>query len=420
MHETTLLDKLVDEIDEPVVNVLEEGLLHKIMVVFDVPARWPSWAVALAGLLLAALSGLIWQYTVEGAQSAGIIALAQAGFMAGDGIIFHILPRKQLSFGPSKAHFIVLAVPRALATLTIGSLSVAGWLSVASAFQLFGAVQLLGTAAFIWGAVIEPFRLGVSQFHVTTNHLPAGAPPVRLLHISDLHVERLTKREKELLRLVKEVEPDLIALTGDFVNLSYNRDPLTHAQVRWFLSQLSAPYGVYATLGSPTADLRKEVAPLFEGLPVSLMRQSWQHLDLGYGRELILLGLDCTHHIPTDAARLARLAENSRNDGLQILLYHSPDLAPQAAEHGIDLYLCGHTHGGQVRLPLIGPVFTSSQLGRRFVMGPYRVGRMSLYVSRGVGLEGLSMPRIRFLAPPEVTLVTIMSPRENGTVSSGQ
>ena len=413
-----MLDKPI-EIDEPVVNVLEEGLLHKIMLFFDVPARWPGWVVALAGLLLAALSGLIWHYNVEGAQVAGTVALVQAGFMAGDGIIFHILPRKQLSFGPSKAHFVVLAVPRALATMAIGSLTVTGWFSIAAASQLFGAVQLLGTAAFIWGAVIEPFRLGVGKFHVVTNRWPAGAPPVRLLHISDLHLERLTKREKKLLRLVKEIEPDLIVLTGDFVNLSYTHDPQTHAQVRWFLSKLSAPYGVYATLGSPTADLREEVAPLFENLPVSLMRQSWQYVDLGYGRELILLGLDCTHHISTDAARLARLVEISRNDGLQILLYHSPELAPQAAEHGVDLYLCGHTHGGQVRLPFIGPVFTSSQLGRRFVMGPYRVGRMSLYVSPGVGLEGLSMPRIRFLAPPEVTLVTIIRPPgENGHFSS--
>ncbi|RMD51504.1 MAG: metallophosphoesterase, partial [Candidatus Thermofonsia bacterium] len=65
------------------------------------------------------------------------------------------------------------------------------------------------------------------------------------------------------------------------------------------------------------------------------------------------------------------------------------------------------THGGQVRLPVIGPLLTSSQLGRRYVMGLYREGRTHLYVSRGVGLEGLSAPRVRFLAPPEITLFTI-------------
>jgi hypothetical protein len=81
---------------------------------------------------------------------------------------------------------------------------------------------------------------------------------------------------------------------------------------------------------------------------------------------------------------------------------------PQAVELGIDLYLCGHTHGGQVRLPVIGPLLTSSHLGREYVMGHYQVGQTHLYVSRGVGLEGLSAPRVRLLAPPEITLLTLL------------
>ena len=79
----------------------------------------------------------------------------------------------------------------------------------------------------------------------------------------------------------------------------------------------------------------------------------------------------------------------------------------QAIESGVDLYLCGHTHGGQVRLPLIGPLVTSSRLGRRYVMGHYHEGRTHLYVSRGIGFEGLGAPRIRLLCPPELTLITL-------------
>jgi predicted MPP superfamily phosphohydrolase len=149
------------------------------------------------------------------------------------------------------------------------------------------------------------------------------------------------------------------------------------------------------------------VLPIFENLPVSLMRHNWEQVNLGDGRCLTLLGLDCTHHLPTDAARLAQLVKDAPDNAPQVLLYHSPELMPQAITHHIDLYLCGHTHGGQVRLPFIGPILTSSQLGRKFVMGLYRHGRTHLYVSRGVGLEGLSAPRVRFMCPPEITLVTI-------------
>ena len=145
---------------------------------------------------------------------------------------------------------------------------------------------------------------------------------------------------------------------------------------------------------------------MLEGLPLQLLRDEWLTVDLQNGTKLVLLGLDCTHHLDRDTARLKEVASAAPNSAPRVLLYHSPELMPAAVENDVDLYLCGHTHGGQVRLPLIGPILTSSQLGRRYVMGYYYEGATHLYVSRGVGLEGLSAPRVRLMAPPEITLVT--------------
>jgi predicted MPP superfamily phosphohydrolase len=275
-------------------------------------------------------------------------------------------------------------------------------------------LQLAGSATLFWGTVIEPFRLGLSEINISVDRMPASTPAIRILHISDLHIERLTQREEAALRLADTVKPDIILITGDYVNLSYNRDPITHTQVRQFLSQLAAPYGVYATLGSPPVDLPEEVAPLFEGLPIRLMRHDWGAVDLDHGRSLILVGMDCTHHLPTDRVRLADLMTAVPDHAPQIFLFHSPELMPEASQHGLDLYVCGHTHGGQVRVPLIGPILTSSQLGRKYVMGLYQNGRTHLYVSRGIGLEGLSAPRVRFLAPPEMTLITLTPVEKSG------
>jgi predicted MPP superfamily phosphohydrolase len=99
--------------------------------------------------------------------------------------------------------------------------------------------------------------------------------------------------------------------------------------------------------------------------------------------------------------------EPRRDSGPIILLYHDPDLAEAAAKAGIGLYLAGHTHGGQVRLPLIGPLFTNSRYGRRFAAGRFGLGAMTLIVSRGIGLEGAGAPRLRFLCPPEVVAITV-------------
>jgi uncharacterized protein len=94
------------------------------------------------------------------------------------------------------------------------------------------------------------------------------------------------------------------------------------------------------------------------------------------------------------------------------LLYHSPDLAPQAAEAGVDLQLSGHTHGGQIRVPFFGAFFTGSLYGKKFEAGRSQIEKMVLYITRGIGMEGAAAPRIRFLCPPEIILWEITSDSE--------
>jgi predicted MPP superfamily phosphohydrolase len=101
---------------------------------------------------------------------------------------------------------------------------------------------------------------------------------------------------------------------------------------------------------------------------------------------------------------LQNLMEKNKSDNLHILLYHSPDLAPLACQKGIDLQLSGHTHGGQVRLPFYGAIFAGSLYGKRFESGRYQLADMTLYVTRGIGMEGAAAPRVRFLCPPEISV----------------
>jgi len=406
MQNSTLTNKPT-ELNEPTLDILEEGLLHKIMLVFDLPTRLPGVLVVGLALMLAAFTGVLWWFFTDDLVMAQLTAMLLALFMAADMTLLISLPQQKVSYGPWKAQLFVLALPRVVTTLGLAIL--ANWLHENWILWTFLGIQVLGTAAFIWGYFIEPFRLSLTAVMTFTDRLPLGTEPLRVLHISDLHVERLTDRETKVLELAREAKPDLIVISGDYVNLSYNRDPETLRQVRHLLCQLSAPHGIYATLGSPPVDLRETVAPIFDGLHhITLLRHGWQQVEMGNGRSLTVLGMDCSHDLPVDAGRLARLVSAAPGDAPQLLVYHSPELMPEAANHDIDLYVCGHTHGGQVRLPFLGPIFTSSQLGRRFVMGLYKIGRTTLYVSRGIGLEGLSAPRVRFMCPPEMTLITIM------------
>src|SRR4029079_9982343 len=90
-----------------------------------------------------------------------------------------------------------------------------------------------------------------------------------------------------------------------------------------------------------------------------------------------------------------------------IFLYHAPYLIADVSGHGVDLYCAGHTHGGQVALPVYGALVTFSKFGKRYEAGRYSVGSTTLYVNRGIGMVGGPAPRVRFCARPEVTVFTL-------------
>ncbi len=317
-------------------------------------------------------------------------------FMLGDWALVAALPRLGRSFGPPIPPVLALAILRALFA----------WLPLSVAMPL----QVVGTLLVVYGFWIEPHRLTVTRQTLRSPKLNSGCP-LKVLHLGDLHIERVTDREQQLIELVKSLDADLILFSGDFLNLSYLRDPQAWDACRWVLKQLSAPLGVYAVSGSPAVDLPDVLPQLLDGMPIRWLRDEKAAISHN-GHAVEVVGLHCTHKPFVDGPKLIDVLNKDPSDfqnpkGLSrftILLYHTPDLAPEAAEAGIDLQLSGHTHGGQVRLPLYGALFAGSLYGKAFEAGRRQVGGMTLYVTRGIGMEGKGAPRVRFLCPPEIIL----------------
>ena len=237
---------------------------------------------------------------------------------------------------------------------------------------------------------IEPFNLQTTRLKLT-GPSPEIDRPLRILHLTDLHVERTTRREIELIEQVNALQPDLILLTGDYPNLDYHRQKATRQDTRALIDQFSAPYGVFAVSGSvDTSDI---LSYLFDGSQAHILSDEIYRLPVGDG-EIYLVGV-ANRGQDRDAAALSRLMEQVPEGAYTILLYHKPDLAREAASLGVDLYLAGHTHGGQIRLPFYGAVVTASIYGKEYESGLYDLGPTALYVSRGLGMEGLRLPRPR-------------------------
>jgi predicted MPP superfamily phosphohydrolase len=370
--------------------------LHIVLVSSYLLGQVSPLALMPAWLALAAIASWPW------ADLRIVVAGLSVALTLLDGIGLALLPRLGRSFGPVTPPLLALTLVRTSLTLAVGLL----W-NARLALMGLAAVQLAIAGICLYATWIEPFRIGVTEATLRSPKL-TGSAPLRLLHVSDLHVERVTSREQDLLDLVAEIDPDLIVLTGDYLNLSSIRDSAAHAEVRDLLAELCerARSPIYAITGSPPVDLKGVIPRIFTDLPIRWLLDSVADLCIN-GHAIRLVGLRCTRERSRDAPRLRRLLGNTPGDAFTLLLYHSPDLMPEAVELGVDLYLCGHTHGGQIRLPLVGALVTSSDFWKRYEMGRYEEKGTTLYVSRGLGMEGLGAPRARFLAPPEVILWTL-------------
>lgn len=311
-------------------------------------------------------------------------------FFVTDWLLLAWLPRAGRSYGPAQPPVLILAVMRAAFAL----------LPLPAALVL----QAAGTLLVIYGFWIEPHRIRVTQQRLSSPKLAAGRKSVRILHLGDLHIERISGRERQLNCLIDDLQPDVILFSGDVINLSYVEDPQAWQAAREVMGAWRAPGGVFVVSGSPAVDLAHVFPDLVAGLPLRWLQDERVTLEM-HGQQIDVIGLTCTHKPFLDAPRLEPLAQEVPSGRFTILLYHTPDLAPNADRTGkIDLQLSGHTHGGQIRLPWLGALFAASLYGKRFEAGRYQLRNMTLYVSRGIGLEGKAAPRVRFLAAPEIIL----------------
>ena len=381
-------------------QALEDSLLHKLLVGTNRLQELPTAAFAALLAANALIVGWLWLHlSPEAGLAAGLLHFSAS--LANWGLLW-ALPRAGRSYGPDKPSALALTLVLALWFVVVGFFATSP-----AALLLAGLAAAALTLVVFYATWIEPFRLGVTRQKLVVSG--ADAPCLTLLHLGDLHLERESGRERRLNALIEQLEPDLIVFSGDFVNLSYTWNETAKADIRRVIGGWRAPLGVYCVPGTPVVEPLPRVVEFVQGLDhLTLLTNRWTTVETPCGA-LHIFGHVTTHDLPTDRRALAEHLSSMPPDGVRLLLSHSPDVAPEAAAAGFDLYLCGHTHGGQIRLPIIGALFSSSHLGNRFIMGRYSLGQMTLYTTRGIGMEGLGAPRARFLCPPEIVLWEIRS-----------
>ena len=295
----------------------------------------------------------------------------------------------------------------------------------AAFFALF--LFLSGLALFIYGTRIETRRFRLEKLKLKVGRLLPGHSPtngngalprsLRILHISDLHLQQGDHKKVEFIRAITDDDYDMVVLTGDIFQFSKSFD------FGPFLLARKPRLGAYAVFGNHDyydyslvnktigrlfpkmrqPDVRKDVTPHRRALEAGGFTVLVNECLVLDEPNIFIAGLDYPGIKEDDLKKLMQKAGGEEQ--LKLCLFHLPWRLERLADAGFDMVFGGHTHGGQIRLPGFGAIITDSELHRSEASGLLRRGRTHFHISRGLGADPRS--NLRLFCPPAATVIEL-------------
>lgn len=264
-----------------------------------------------------------------------------------------------------------------------------------------------GTVAIAGDAILlEPNRPRLVRQDFLLSRWPERLDGFTIALLSDFHYDPYFSIHplRAAISIVNGLRPDLILLTGDFVTaplIGSDRKAAFPAEpCARLLAQMTAPHGLWAVMGNHDEGTdRQYVTRALQAENIQVLANQSEAIERD-GARIWLAGVNDVLSRTADlSTTLRRVPEGEA----VILLAHEPDFADEASRFPIDLQLSGHSHGGQIRLPLLPPLYLPT-MAKKYVRGRYQVGPLTLYTNSGLGTVGVPM---RLNCPPEITLLTL-------------
>jgi uncharacterized protein len=277
--------------------------------------------------------------------------------------------------------------------------------------QFFLRAAAVGTLALAGDSLLlEPNRPRIVRRDFFLRRWPQALNGITVALLSDFHYDPYFSVHplRAAIPMVNSLHPDLIVLTGDFVSAPEFGDEKKAAfaaePCASLLRQMKAPLGLWAVLGNHDDNTDPQhVTRALEAENIRVLANQSVPIERGSDR----FWLAGVNDVIGGTADLTATLRNVARDEAVVLLAHEPDFADEACRFPIDLQLSGHSHGGQVRLPFLPPLYLP-EMARKYVWGTYQVGPLPLYTNAGLGT--VTVP-VRLNCPPEITLLTLHSPK---------
>jgi predicted MPP superfamily phosphohydrolase len=287
---------------------------------------------------------------------------------------------------------------------------------IGAILTLAGALAAAGIGGYM--IFVEPYRIQVREYELSFPSLPSAFDGYLILHLSDLHTTKFGRLERRLMEIIGSRQVDACVVTGDITV-----EPRASEVFRRICSVIKNKDPIFAILGNAEhkpwldTDMLRE-ALTFDGL--EMLSNSSSRVSRG-DDTIAFVGVDDPY---SDCADIKAAFEGVQRDEFVVLLTHCPSATPEGLRSGADLVLAGHTHGGQVRLPGMRPLYTHARASKALNDGLYKPedlhrvlkidpGHSVLFVNRGVGTSRFHM---RLLCPPEVAYITLRRSQQLGPV----
>lgn len=238
----------------------------------------------------------------------------------------------------------------------------------------------------------------VRHVEIYFDDLPAQFDGFQILHFSDLHIDGVDGLAEALAPVLSDLNPDLCVMTGDYRFEDRGPCEEVYRRMQRVIASISAKHGIFGILGNHDS---AEMALALEEMGMRMLVNDAAEIRRR-NAALWLVGVDDPFDYGCDD--LDGALENVPPEDFKILLAHAPELYREAAGRNIHLYLCGHTHGGQIRFPLLGSLRHNARCPKQLSYGAWKFARMHGYTTAGAGS---SMLPVRFNCRPEVALIQL-------------
>lgn len=241
-------------------------------------------------------------------------------------------------------------------------------------------------------------ELVLEEVEVPVPFLPKEFDGCRILFITDLHAERMDDIVDNVIGISSEIDWDYCIFGGDYTSSKLFDIKPAEDKIRTIVDSLKKRGRIFGVLGNHD---EYKIAEMLESFGVEMLLNENVCLQKGAGK-MYLVGVDDSFRYEADDIELAQ--EGIEAGGFEVLISHSPQLYKKADMGGVNLYLAGHTHGGQICLPGEIAVLRGAPIPRKMIKGLWKYNDVVGYTSRGCGISAV---KARFFCPPEITLLTL-------------